>query len=45
VVGIESSDAALTAGVARIHASLGKVLSKDVKKGKITEVSCLGVCE
>lgn len=39
VVGIESNDAALTAGITRIHDSLGKVISKDVKKGKITEVS------
>jgi 3-hydroxyacyl-CoA dehydrogenase len=37
VVGIESNDAALTAGVSRIHESLGKVLGKDVKKGKMTE--------
>mmetsp|Transcript_17800 Transcript_17800/g.29750 ORF Transcript_17800/g.29750 Transcript_17800/m.29750 type:complete len:326 (+) Transcript_17800:42-1019(+) len=37
VVGIESNDDALTAGVTRIHDSLGKVLGKDVKKGKMTE--------
>jgi 3-hydroxyacyl-CoA dehydrogenase len=38
VVGIESNDAALTAGITRIHDSLGKVIGKDVKKGKMTEV-------
>lgn len=43
VVGIESNDAALSAGVTRIHDSLGKVLSKDVKKGKMTEVTFFSV--
>ena len=38
VVGIESNDAALTAGITRIQDSLGKVIAKDVKKGKMTEV-------
>jgi len=37
VVGIESNDVALTAGVTRIHESLSKLTAKDVKKGTITE--------
>lgn len=38
VVGIESNEAALRAGIKRIQDSLDKVYGKDVKKGKMTEV-------
>ncbi len=38
VIAVESSDAALAAGIKRIDGSLAKVISKDVAAGKITEV-------
>ena len=41
VIGVESNDDALDLGVTRIHNSLSKVIAKDVKKGKITQVCML----
>jgi 3-hydroxyacyl-CoA dehydrogenase len=38
VVAVETSDAALAAGMKRIDGSLSKVFSKEVAAGKITEV-------
>ena len=38
VLGIESNEDAMNAGVKRIDESLGKMISKDVKKGKMTKV-------
>lgn len=37
VLGIESNEDAMNAGVKRIDESLGKMISKDVKKGKMTK--------